>query len=123
MHVGTWALGTFSIGTSRAVTVSLRDIMFAGYVHKRTTPFSPPPMQVRSPLYRPIVSLCDRPFTLLPASQRVFSVLWGTLMMDYETEDEAKISLAPRTACEVLGISEWDGNGRGNQVGRGQYPT
>jgi hypothetical protein len=49
----------------------------------------------------------------------VYSVLWGTLMMDYESEDEAKISLSPKTACEVLGISEWDGHGRGNQFPHG----
>ena len=40
-------------------------------------------------------------------------------MMDYESEDEAKISLSPKTACEVLGISEWDGHGRGNQFPHG----
>ena len=50
-----------------------------------------------------------------PPLQKVYSVLWGTLLMDYESEEDARTSLVPKSACEVLGISEWDGHGRGNQ--------
>eukprot|EP00605_Chrysophyceae_sp_TOSAG23-4_P000441 GSChrysophyteH1.ASY1.ANO1.499.1 assembled CDS len=64
---------------------------FSGYVNKRNTPVSPPSMS------------------------RVYSVLWGTLWLDYENEEAAKNSLAPILVCEVLGVSEWDGQGRANQ--------
>jgi hypothetical protein len=38
--------------------------------------------------------------------------LWGTLLLDYDNEDESKTSLSPRVISEVLGISEWDGQGK-----------
>ena len=33
----------------------------------------------------------------------------GTMVFDYNTEEEAKRSLSPRSAIELLGVSEWDG--------------
>lgn len=45
----------------------------------------------------------------------MFCVLWGTLLFDYETKEEAKSSVSPRTVTEILGVSEWDGKGRTNQ--------
>ena len=44
----------------------------------------------------------------------MYSVLWGTLLLDYETEEESKTSMSPRLCVEVLGVSEWDGHGRAN---------
>lgn len=51
--------------------------------------------------------------------QRVYSVLWGTLLLDYESEEESRTSLSPKQTSEVLGISEWDGQGRGSN----SYPN
>jgi hypothetical protein len=62
--------------------------MHSGWVHKRTTPISP------------------------PAMQRVHCVLWVTLLLDFESEEEARALLSPRLCVEVLGVSEWDGKGR-----------
>lgn len=39
--------------------------------------------------------------------------------MDFENEDDAKQSMAPKTIVEVLGISEWDGKGRANNYPNG----
>jgi hypothetical protein len=39
-------------------------------------------------------------------------VLWGTLLLDYDNEEEARLSLSPRGCCEILGVSDWDGQGR-----------
>ncbi len=50
---------------------------------------------------------------------RVYAVLFGTLWLDYESEEAAKSSLAPTMALEVLGVSEWDGQGRANQYPNG----
>ncbi len=45
--------------------------------------------------------------------QRVFSVLYGSLLMDFDSEEEAKKgSLSPKLVVELLGVSEWDGKGR-----------
>lgn len=41
-------------------------------------------------------------------------MLWGTLLFDYETEEDAKSSLSPKLIVEILGVSEWDGKGRAN---------
>jgi hypothetical protein len=41
-------------------------------------------------------------------------VLWGTLLFDYDSEEDAKTSLSPRNCIELLGVSEWDGRGRAN---------
>jgi phosphatidylinositol 4-kinase len=49
----------------------------------------------------------------------VYSVLWGTLLLDYDSEEDAKHSLSPRLISEILGISEWDGQGRANQYVNG----
>lgn len=50
---------------------------------------------------------------------RVYCVLWGTLLLDYDSEEDSRVSLSPRVACEILGISEWDGQGRANQYPNG----
>lgn len=44
----------------------------------------------------------------------MYCVLWGTLLLDYENEEEAKSSLSPKVVVEILGVSEWDGKGRAN---------
>lgn len=68
----------------------------SGVLYKRNVPISPPSMS------------------------KVFSVLWGTLLLDYDTEEESKKSSAsPKVASEILGISEWDGQGRANQYPNG----
>lgn len=41
-------------------------------------------------------------------------MLWGTLLFDYENEEDAKSSLSPKLVVEILGVSEWDGKGRAN---------
>eukprot|EP01038_Epipyxis_sp_PR26KG_P010184 gene10184-13702_t len=64
--------------------------MHAGYLNKRNSPISPPGMQ------------------------KVYSVLWGSLMFDFENEEEAKNSMCPKIVTEILGVSEWDGKGRAN---------
>jgi len=64
--------------------------MYAGYLNKRNSPVSPPSMQ------------------------RVYCLLWGTLLFDYENEEESKSSLSPKLVVEILGVSEWDGKGRAN---------
>lgn len=46
--------------------------------------------------------------------QKFYSVLWGTLLLDYESEEDSKTSICPRQVSEILGISEWDGQGRAN---------
>lgn len=69
--------------------------MFSGYLFKRNVPISPPSMQ------------------------RVFAVLWGTLLFDYESEEDSKTSMSPKVASEILGISEWDGQGRANKYPNG----
>ena len=53
------------------------------------------------------------------SKQRVYSVLWGTLLLDFDSEEDSKTSLTPRLTSEVLGISEWDGQGRGSN----SYPN
>ncbi len=35
--------------------------------------------------------------------------MWGTLLFDYDTEDEAKASLTPKCVVELIGVSKWDG--------------
>jgi hypothetical protein len=44
--------------------------------------------------------------------QRVYCVLWGTILMDFENEEESKTSLSPKCLLEVIGVSKWDGQGR-----------
>ncbi len=34
--------------------------------------------------------------------------------MDFDTEEDAKQSMCPKTCVELLGVSEWDGKGRAN---------
>jgi hypothetical protein len=45
-------------------------------------------------------------------SQRVYCVLWGTLLLDYESEEEARQSMSPKCAAELIGVHVWDGEGR-----------
>lgn len=42
----------------------------------------------------------------------MYCVLWGTLLFDYESEEDARQSLSPKLVVEILGVSEWDGKGR-----------
>lgn len=44
----------------------------------------------------------------------MYCVLWGTLLLDYDHEEDAKNSLSPRLVVEIVGVSEWDGRGRAN---------
>lgn len=69
--------------------------MYQGYLHKRNVPISPPSMS------------------------RIFCVLWGTMLFDYDSEEESKSSISPKVVSEILGISEWDGQGRANQYPNG----
>jgi hypothetical protein len=64
--------------------------MFSGYLTKRDSPQSPPSMQ------------------------KVFCVLWGIILMDYDNEDDAKTLMNPKLVVELVGVSEWDGKGRAN---------
>jgi hypothetical protein len=49
--------------------------------------------------------------------QRSFCVLWGTLLFDYESEEDSKQLAIPKATIEVLGVSEWDGgSGRSGRV-------
>lgn len=41
-------------------------------------------------------------------------MLWGTLLLDYDSEEDSKSSMCPKTVIELLGVSEWDGKGRAN---------
>ena len=51
--------------------------------------------------------------------QKVYGVLWGTLLLDYDNIEDSKTSMTPKTVSEILGISEWDGQGRANQYPNG----
>ena len=64
--------------------------MHAGYLQKRCSPVSPPQMQ------------------------RLYCVLWGTMFLDFDSNEEAQNSVIPHAAVEIIGISEWDGVGRFN---------
>jgi hypothetical protein len=66
-----------------------------GWLHKRNVPISPPSMS------------------------RIYCVLWGTLLLDYDSEEESRTSVSPKVVSEILGISEWDGQGRANQYPNG----
>jgi len=69
--------------------------VYQGWLYKRNVPISPPSMS------------------------RIYCVLWGTLLLDYESEEDSRASMSPKVACEILGISEWDGQGRANQYPNG----
>jgi len=47
-----------------------------------------------------------------PAVQRVFCVLAGTTLWDYDSEDEAALGQRPRSEVNVIGVSPWDGRAR-----------
>jgi hypothetical protein len=68
---------------------------YGGFLNKRNSPISP------------------------PSFQKTYCVLWGTLLLDYDSEEDSKTSMSPRVIAEVLGISEWDGMGRANQYVNG----
>jgi hypothetical protein len=80
--------------------------MFARYLNKRNSPQSPPSMQVPIYIFAGVVSHS--------ALQKVYCVLWGTLLFDYDNEDDARNNLSPKMVVEILGVSEWDGKGRAN---------
>jgi phosphatidylinositol 4-kinase len=44
--------------------------------------------------------------------QRVYCVLAGTTLWDYDTEDEAALRQRPRSEVDVIGVSPWDGKAR-----------
>lgn len=54
-------------------------------------------------------------------SQKVYSVLCGTLLLDYDSEDDYRMLLSPKTSSEVLGISEWDGQGMSRIILNGLF--
>lgn len=43
---------------------------------------------------------------------RVFCVLAGTTLWDYDTEEEAALGLRPKTEIDVIGVSPWDGKAK-----------
>ena len=53
-----------------------------------------------------------------PSPQRVYCVLWGSCLLDFESEEQAQ-SMLPKLVTEVLGVSEWDDQTRGNQYRNG----
>ena len=65
--------------------------MFSGYVMKRDTPISPPSML------------------------KTYCVLYGTMLLDYESNEAAETSMTPRCVAEIIGVSDWDGKGRANK--------
>ena len=58
--------------------------MYSGYLLKRNNPHGAPPLQ------------------------KTFCILWGTHLMDYESEEDAKCSMSPKGVLELIGVSEWD---------------
>jgi len=48
--------------------------------------------------------------------KRVYCSLWGTLLLDFDTEADAKASLMPKCVLELIGVSKWDG-----QIGNTKY--
>eukprot|EP00624_Nannochloropsis_granulata_P001637 evm.model.NODE_18033_length_94466_cov_20.978998.25 len=47
-----------------------------------------------------------------PAVQRVYCVLAGTTLWDYDSEEEAALGQRPRSEVNVIGVSPWDGRAR-----------
>lgn len=50
-----------------------------------------------------------------PSMTRAYCCLYGTMLLDYETEEESRMSLVPKNVAEIIGVSIWDGQGRANQ--------
>lgn len=50
---------------------------------------------------------------------RQYCVLWGTLILDFVNESDARSMTNPKLVCEILGVSEWDGKGRSYQYPNG----
>ena len=69
--------------------------MIKGYLNKRNSPLSPPQMS------------------------KQFCVLYGTLLLDFESEEDMRVSMSPRMAVEIIGVSEWDGEGRSSSYKNG----
>ena len=40
--------------------------------------------------------------------QKLYCVLWGTLLLDYENEEDAKTTLSPKSSMELIGVSDWN---------------
>lgn len=47
-----------------------------------------------------------------PSMQKVFCVLAGTTLWDFDTEEEAGLGLRPRCEVDIIGVSPWDGKAR-----------
>lgn len=56
--------------------------------------------------------LWKRAGTAAPAMQRVFCVLAGSTLWDYDTEEEAALGLRPRCEIDLIGVSPWDGKAK-----------
>jgi phosphatidylinositol 4-kinase len=41
------------------------------------------------------------------------------MLLDFDNEEEAKSSMTPKLCCEIIGVSQWDGQGRANQYPNG----
>jgi hypothetical protein len=51
--------------------------------------------------------------------QKYYCVLWGTLLLDFENEEESKSSVSPKSSAEVIGVHEWDGEERTSTYANG----
>lgn len=56
--------------------------------------------------------LWKRAGTSAPTMQRVFCVLAGSTLWDFDTEEEAALGLRPRCEIDLIGVSPWDGKAR-----------
>ena len=41
------------------------------------------------------------------------------MLLDFDNEEDAKTSMTPKLCCEIIGVSQWDGQGRANQYPNG----
>ena len=41
------------------------------------------------------------------------------MLLDFDSEEDAKNSMTPKLCCEIIGVSQWDGQGRANQYPNG----
>ena len=46
---------------------------------------------------------------------KTYCVLYGTMLLDYESNEAAETSMTPRCVAEIIGVSDWDGKGRANK--------
>merc|ERR1739848_440972 len=49
----------------------------------------------------------------------MYCVLIGTMLFDFESEEDAAASISPKNVIEVLNVGEWDGHGRVNTYQNG----